>query len=192
MTPPLSPALSRALALTILAALLWLGYSAIARPLLDKYEAARSSAEELSMALSRAGRISGKAARLRAELDQLKQHRPSAMDFLQSANESLAAAELQNRIKSSVEAAHGELRSTQILPARDDGAFRQIAVRGQIAVTLAALQRIFYDFESSPPFLFLDNVEIRVRNARPAGDRAAEDPVLEVRFDLSGYMRRPA
>ena len=192
MKPALSPALSRALALTILAALLWLGYAAIARPLLDKYETARSSAEELRAALSRAGRISGEAARLQAELDRLKQRRASALGFLQSANESLAAAELQNRIKSSVEAAHGELRSTQILPAHDDGPFRQIAVRGQIAVSLAVLQRIFYDFESAPPFLFLDNVEIRVRNTRPTGDRGAEDPVIEVRFDLSGYMRRPA
>src|SRR5258708_1911747 len=79
---------------------------------------------------------------------------------MQSSNSSLAAAELQNRIKSSVEAAHGELRSTQILPAREEGAFRRISIRGQIAVNTAALQRGFYDLESASPFFFLDNLQI--------------------------------
>ena len=53
----------------------------------------------------------------------------------------------------------------------------------------AALQRVFYDLESATPFLFLDNVEIRSRPARRASG-PEDDPILEVRFDLYGYMRR--
>jgi hypothetical protein len=58
-----------------------------------------------------------------------------------------------------------------------------------IVVLAMALERIFYQFESVSPLLFLDNVEIRARDAqrnRGVGD----DPLLEVRFDLYGYLRR--
>jgi general secretion pathway protein M len=189
MTRSLTPRASRALALGILAALLLLAFFGFVSPLLDTYRQASSSAEQYRVALEHTRHAGSDLAGLRAELARLKEHQASAVGFMQSSNSSLAAAELQNRIKSSVEAAHGELRSTQILPAREEGAFRRISIRGQIAVNTAALQRVFYDLESASPFLFLDNVEIRSRPARRSGG-AEDDPILEVRFDLYGYLRR--
>jgi general secretion pathway protein M len=189
MTPVLTPRSSRALALGILAALLLLAFFGFVSPLIDAYRQASSSVEQYRAALEHTRHAGNDLAGLRAELARLKEHQASAVGFMQSSNPSLAAAELQNRIKSSVEAARGELRSTQILPARDDGTFRRISIRGQIAVNTAALQRVFYDLESASPFLFLDNVEIRARPARRATG-PEDDPVLEVRFDLYGYMRR--
>jgi type II secretion system (T2SS) protein M len=187
---PLSANLGRAAALAILALLLLLVVFGIAMPLKEKYEVARSNSERLAAALARSERSGEDIAALEAELAKLKERRPDAGEFLQSTNEALAAAELQNRIKSAVEGAQGELRSTQILAVREEGPFRQAAVRGQIVVKLKALQRIFYQFESASPLLFLDNVEIRARGAqrnRGVGD----DPLLEVRFDLYAYLRRP-
>jgi len=189
MTPSLTPRASRALALGILAALLLLAFFGFVSPLLDTYRQASGSAEQYRAALEHTRHAGSDLAGLRAELARLKEHQASAVGFMQSSNSSLAAAELQNRIKSSVEAAHGELRSTQILPAREEGAFRRISIRGQIAVNTAALQRVFYDLESATPFLFLDNVEIRSRPARRSSG-AEDDPILEVRFDLYGYLRR--
>ena len=189
MTPALTPRSSRALALGILAALLLLAFFGLVSPIIDAYRQASSSVEQYRAALEHTRHGGNDLAGLRAELARLKEHQASAVGFMQSSNPSLAAAELQNRIKSSVEAARGELRSTQILPARDDGTFRRISIRGQIAVNTAALQRVFYDLESATPFLFLDNVEIRSRPARRASG-PEDDPILEVRFDLYGYMRR--
>ena len=189
MTPALTPRASRTLALGILLALLLLAFFGIVSPLLGAYQQASSSAAQYRAALNHTRNAGSNLAGLRAELDRLKAHQASAVGFMQSSNPSLAAAELQNRIKSSVEAARGELRSTQILPSRDEGAFRRISIRGQIAVNTAALQRVFYDLESATPFLLLDNVEIRARPARRSTG-AEDDPILEVRFDLYGYMRR--
>ena len=189
MTPPLSANLRRAAALAILGLLLLLGFFGVVQPLMEKYAVALGTVERLVLALARADR-GDDVTTLEAELARLKARRPDAVEFLQSANDALAAADLQNRIKSAVEAAQGELRSTQILPVREEGQFRQAAVRGQMVVKLQALQRIFYQFESASPLLFLDNVEIRARGAqrnRGVGD----DPLLEVRFDLYGYLRRP-
>jgi general secretion pathway protein M len=189
MTPALTPRASRVLAVGILAALLLLAFFGFVSPLLDAYRQAGAASEQYRNALEHTAHTGSDLAGLRAELARLKEHQASAVGFMQGSNPSLAAADLQNRIKSSVEAARGELRSTQILPARDEGAFRRISIRGQIAVNMAALQRVFYELESATPFLFLDNVEIRSRPARRSTG-AEDDPVLEVRFDLYGYMRR--
>jgi hypothetical protein len=42
----------------------------------------------------------------------------------------------------------------------------------------------------SQPFLFLDNVAIADRPDNRSPNAAAEDAVLDVRFDVFGYMRR--
>ena len=190
MNLSLSPRFSRAVALTILVALLSFVYSGLLQPLLDHYAEARSSLAQMQAALARARQTGRNLGELQAELARLKEHRASGADTMQSPNDSLAAAELQNRIKSSVEGARGELRSTQILPSRDEGAFRRISIRGQIAVNLVALQRIFYEFESASPLLYLDNVDIRVRPVRRPNEPATDDPTLDVRFDLYGFVRR--
>jgi hypothetical protein len=55
-----------------------------------------------------------------------------------------------------------------------------------MVVKLKVLQRIFYDFDSALRLPFLDNVERAAQGGRTVGD----DPILEVRFDLYGYLRR--
>jgi len=186
----LSPRLARALAVTLLAAALWLAYIAVVAPVVDGYAEARATVARLAPAVARGGSGEADLPALTAELARLKQTQPSTEGFLHSANEALAAAELQGRLNSVVAAVRGELRSTQILAARDEGAFRRVSIRGQIAVDLAQLQRVLYDLEAGSPFLFLDNVDIRARPA-PARGRSEDEALLDVHFDLYGYMRRP-
>jgi len=190
MNVALSPRLSRVFALTILVALLSFIYIGLVQPLWDHYSEARNSRAELQSALARASQTGRALGELQAELRRLKERGVSGAGTIQSPNEPLAAAELQNRVKSSVEGARGELRSTQILPSHEEGVFQRISIRGQIAVNLAALQRIFYEFESASPLLFLDNVDIRVRPERRPNEITIDNPVLDVRFDLYGYIRR--
>lgn len=54
MNRGISPRLSRALALTLLAALVWLAYSWLIQPTLEDYAAARAAATRLAPALARA------------------------------------------------------------------------------------------------------------------------------------------
>jgi general secretion pathway protein M len=190
MNVALSPRLSRAFALIILVALLSFIYIGLIQPLLDHYADARNSRVELQSVLARVTQTGRTLSELQAELQRLKERGVSGAGALQSSNESLAAAELQNRVKSSVEGARGELRSTQILPSHEEGVFQRISIRGQISVNLEALQRIFYEFESASPLLFLDNVDVRVRPERRPNEATTDNPVLDVRFDLYGYIRR--
>lgn len=191
MNLELSPGVSRALAVAILVALVGLAFSWGIAPLWNSYAQARSDAARYQAALVRAARPGANLAALRAELARLKSGRGSTAGVLPAANESLAAAELQGKLKAVVDAAEGELRSVQTLPARDEGPFRRVSVRGQVAMTLPSLQRVLYRLESATPLLFLDNVDIRVRPVR-RGRESAEVQMLDVRFDLSAYMRRPS
>jgi putative component of toxin-antitoxin plasmid stabilization module len=186
----LSPATRRVAALGLLlvvAALLW---SLIGAPMLDAQRQARSTIERLQPLLQRAGTIESDITALEAEINQIKEHVGSPNGFLDGVNESIAAAELQSRLKRVVEGASGDLRSVQVLPAQDDDGYRRVTVRGQILISLAALQRVLYDLEASQPYLFLDNVAIADRPDNRSPNAAAEDAVLDVRFDVFGYMRK--
>jgi general secretion pathway protein M len=178
MTPTLSPLVSRALALALLFALVSLVLTSIVLPLLDAYRTAVASAQQLQNAIDHARTSGDNVAALRAEVAKRKGLEQSAPGYLRSSNEALAAAELQERLKTATATVHADLRSTQTLPPRDEANARRITVRGELAADVAALQTLFYVLESGSPMLFLDNVDI-----------GGTTPKIMVRFDLYGYVR---
>ena len=101
------------------------------------------------------------------------------------------AAELQNRLRGIVGEAGGELKSTQVLPAEDEAGARRIAVRGELAGTHSAVQRIVYALESGTPLHFVDNLSIHVDLAEESYRGQGLDPVLDVRLDVYGYLPKP-
>jgi general secretion pathway protein M len=178
MRPTLSPLVRRALALALLVALIIFVFSGIVSPLLEVYRDAVASAEQLQSAIDHARTSGDNVAALRAEVAKRKGLEQSAPGFLRSSNEALAAAELQERLKTVTATVHADLRSTQTLPPRDEANARRITVRGEVVADVAALQTLIYVLESGSPMLFLDNVEI--------GEMT---PNIMVRFDLYGYVR---
>jgi general secretion pathway protein M len=178
MTPTLSPLISRALALALLFALMSLVFSGIVSPPLDAYRTAVASAQQLQSAIDHARTSVDNIAALRAEVAKRKGLEQSAAGFLRGSNEALAAAQLQERLKTVTATVHADLRSTQTLPPRDEANARRITVRGEVVADVAALQTLFYVLESGSPMLFLDNVDI-----------GGMTPKIMVRFDLYGYVR---
>jgi general secretion pathway protein M len=185
----LPPLVGRGLAVLLLLIVVMTVLVAMVFPIIDSLADADRSNEEYRKALAHSRRLEFDLKNLAAQLVELRQVQSSQSGFLQGANESLATAQLQNRIKNLVETGGGELRSTQVLPVRDEGKFRRIIVRGQMAANTAALQRIFYDIESASPYLILDNIDIRARPSPRLQDAFPEDTMLDVRFDLYGYVR---
>jgi general secretion pathway protein M len=191
----LSPALSRAAALAILLALIAILYFGIAMPIVDAYQSIGDNTAQLQEQLRRYQRAGGDRAQRQAELAALE-HRSSAADgFLQGANDTLVAVEIQNRLKALADASHAELRSTQVLPVQDEGALRRISVRGQFATTMPGALRIFHGLESQSPLLFVDNVDIRsrlgnARETRGRGGDSGDSDALDLQFDIYGYTQR--
>lgn len=185
----LPPIVSRVVAAALLLVGLLTVTIVVVMPIIDGFAVAKQSNEEYRAASARSRALDLELKNIAAQLAEIRQARSSQSGFLQGANESLVTAQLQNRIKSLVEAGGGELRSTQVLPVRDEGKFRRIIVRGQMATNMTAMQHIFYDIESASPYLMLDNVDVRARPSPRAQDGSPEDTMLDVRFDIYGYVR---
>jgi general secretion pathway protein M len=190
MSVTLSPPLSRLVAISLLLVALFLGYVALIAPPLEAWREARSAIADAQGALPRMADAQESLTARRQMLADLQRRQRAAEGLLQGDSETLIAAQLQNRIKTLVGAAQGEVTSMQVLQTRNDGGFRKIAVRGQVLVGLPGLQKIFYELEAGVPYLFLDNVEIRVQQSPSrARDEPKRDPVHDVRFDLYGFAR---
>jgi general secretion pathway protein M len=187
--PLFSPPISRALAIALLVGLVVLAYVAVIQPVAGSWGDQGDQIARLENTLQRYRQVAQQRAVRETELDDLKKRAAGADGLLRGANETLMAATVQNRIKALVEAAQGELKSVQILPAQTDGHLRRITVRGQISMTIGAAQRVFYELEGGDPRLFLDNVDIRsleeTRRLRDRGDTG----MLEVHLDVYGYAQ---
>jgi len=106
-------------------------------------------------------------------------------------SEPLAAAALQERVKSAVTNSGGTLTSTQVLPTELEQGFKRIIVNVRMSVSIDALQRVLYALEKDLPYLLADNIVILSRSNRKRRRKTAAAAVdlLDVRLNLYGFMR---
>jgi len=185
----ISPRVSRLLAIALLILLLGVLWGAIAQPLIGRLSASADAVLDAEAQLARFSRIAAATGPLRSRLDKIRAGQPGARGTLAAATSPLAAAELQAKAKRLVEAYGATLKSTQVLPAREEGAFRRVAVRIDMESDLEALQKVIHALETASPYLFVSNVEIRARPILASMPAARPVPDLTVAFDLYGYMR---
>lgn len=190
----LSAPVRRFAALGVLLLVVLFAYVGVAQPLLDSYAASRAESATLRAAIVKAAAARAKLGDLKQQLAQLEQQARGANGFLPTTTDALAGAALQAFVKGAVDKVHGELRSTQILASQTEGSARRVSVRAQFSADLAGVQRVFYDLETMPSILFLNNVQITRQQApaaASAASRRAAAEALLVQFDLVGYMRNP-
>jgi general secretion pathway protein M len=189
----LPPLVGRLLAVLILVVAVALVYLGAVQPLIDDYQATRDQSEDMQAAMNGFRRIAAEVPVRRAQLATLRQRQAASEGFLQGNNEALVAAQIQNRVKALTEAARGELKSTQVLPAQEEGKYRRITIRVQLTLDLPAAQRLLYGIETASPLLFLDNLDMRAHVADRRRDRGlaagSDDAMLDLRFDVFGYVR---
>lgn len=196
MNMTLSPFLSRTLALLLLGAALAAGWALIAAPLLDAGRSYVERGERARELITRYNRVAGMREGLEKQLTELRRRGRSTRGYLTGASHSLAAAALQERIKTTVTRHGGTIRSSQALPPRDEQGLKRLPVRVQLTAGLAALQKILHAFETDNTYLFLDNVNIRTGRKRRVRRRAGQPAVvttagtaLTVSFELYGYFQ---
>ncbi len=193
---------SRVLALALLGAVVAGLYLLVARPVTEQHQRYRDSIAQSQSLLGQYRRLGASLPALQSQIAELDRRRNAAGTHLRGASDALVAAELQTRVKLAVESHGGRLTSTQILAAKDESELRRIGMRVQMTATIEVLHQIFYQLESSKPLIFLDNIDIRTRRAaRPrrrrsgstpadvAATPAENEPNLNFRFDIYGYMR---
>jgi general secretion pathway protein M len=179
---------SRVLAVALLAALLTGIYLAGVRPLVTRYHANERAIAE---ARELVGRFEGAAVSehdLEQKVQELTALHESEPYYLTRETDALAAVELQDRVTEAINKNGGTVRSIQPLPTEKEGEFQRVTLRVQMATTISSLFHIIYELETTQPFLFLTNVDIKSRQSRVVADNEAGEPALTVTFDLAGYQ----
>ncbi len=176
---------SRAAALGLLAAVLAVLYWGIAVPAADYFAESRESLAQLKAASQRYSKAADELPRLRAELAALEQERQGSVEFLEEANETLAAAAVQSRVKGAVQMSGGELHSMENVTSPEKGAPRRVAVRARLSTGLGGLSRIMTMLNETAPILFIGSLDVRAREAQGNGPMPQN---LEVDLVIYGYL----
>jgi general secretion pathway protein M len=182
----LTPKQNKAAALVLLALAVVLAIGAIALPLWVLNQRYDVAVEDAATRLERYSRIVGMRDGLQKKAIEVAGLEANH-HFLKSASPALAAAELQEQATIILDQNGGKLNSIQILPHKDDGAYRQVSVNLQLTAPLSAVKAMLYALESVRPYLFVDNFSIRAPFNPAARNDTANEPDLIVQFDLTGY-----
>lgn len=195
--PALSPFLSRALAVLLLLAIVVAVKFVAVDPVIDAHRALADRIERADRLLAsyreRHAGLVARAANARGDGGA----KADRIAFLAGSNPTLVGAALQSRIQSLIEAAGGQLISTQMLEGTSENGLSRVTLRTRMQASVAGLQRVFHALESQTPVLFLDNVSIhparrfrRSRSRRPAAARTEESTGrLAVDYDVYGFVR---
>ena len=180
----------------ILAVLLLLvAVGAVARlmalPIWTTFSDNRDAIAQTEDNIARYSRLSTRVEALRSIVDELEQADNLDRYVFSQESEPLAAAALQDRIKSVVTNSGGTLTSTQVLPTVAEQGFKRVIVNVRMAVSVDALQRVLYGLENNLPYLLTDDVVILSRGAGKRRRKATAVDALDVRFNLYGFMRDP-
>lgn len=195
----LSPAIRKIAALTVLLAILGAAYIAIISPLDAKFGDLSRSIRQSQELLGRYDTIRAERAQLETTLADIRSREDADDLFLQGDSYELSVAELQNFVTRIVNANGGQLKSSQALTIDEDHGYPTVSVRMNFSAGMEPLVKILYQLETSRPYLFIRDLDIRVRaNSRQlqrvraglGGDaRARALAMLTVRLTAYAYAR---
>ncbi len=192
---PASPSLAHRLtALVLLVLVIGLGYGLVDQVWMGQYRHYQAHAERLQDRLHNLQRLATARPELEKAILSIRDDPRTVAYFLPPAPPTLAAADLQQRVKSLVEGAGGNLLSVQALPVIEEGGVVRVAVGVTLQGDMGALQKTLHGLESQVPLLFVDHLEVTARQFRPRlpdGKVAPYNRIqLNGQFEVSGYLRK--
>lgn len=185
----LRPPFSKLAALAILVFIIAVLFVVLVLPVQQAFEQRDQEIQQSLDLLQRFGGQDLETASLERRRDLLKREAQSGANLLRGANPSVAAAFLQQFIRSAVQAERGTLRSVQILPAKAEEGYRRVTVRSQIDLNATGLRNILHRIESSRPLLFVDNIDIRPGQQISNVASGEVEMRLTIRFDIHGFVQ---
>lgn len=181
-------------ALLLLALVIGLLYLLVNQVWMGQYRHYQTHAERLLDRLHNLQRLATARPELEKAIQSIRDDQRTAAYFLPPAAPALAAADLQQRVKSLVEGSGGNLLSVQALPVVEEGGMVRVAVGVTLQGDVGALQKTLHGLESQVPLLFVDNLEVTARQFRPRLPDGKIAPYTRVQlnsqFEVSGYLRK--
>lgn len=181
------------LAIALLLAVAALFSLSVVLPVWRYYAGNRQQIEQYRERLDRFRKLTADTEALQKQLAELKQQRAVNRLILTGKSRTLAAAALQDRVKSITRKHDADLLSTHIQPARQDGDFLQLSVNVSLRASIQALQHILYDLENGTPIIIINHALIQnPQPERQVGESSGAPSTLVVQLELAGFMHHPA
>jgi general secretion pathway protein M len=156
--------ISRVLALLLLAAAPVLAYLLVVEPVIAAYRDAGEAIAQAQKLLQSYRERAEQRPQLAELLAAEEERAGDVTGYLAAVEDALAAAELQDRVKSVVEDAGGSLRSAQSLKVEAVEAVagvRRAGLKVRFTADTESLAAILYELETGEPFLFVEALSIR-------------------------------
>jgi general secretion pathway protein M len=181
----------RALAIGLLVIALVVCYFVLVQPPLSLYRSGERDIEQLQERLQRYRTIARQRTAHEKELEQLRLREAVQDYFLKSETDALAAAEMQEYVKSVIGESGGDLVSMRVLPVAHYGRFSSVSIRVEMTGNVETVLLAFYALESGQPLVVIDELYMQPeRRRRRRG--APMEKSLEIRFKLSGFRQARA
>ena len=178
----------RALALLILALVIWAAAVSIVRPVLTGYLDHVESIADAKHQLVQYKRIASSTSDLSARLSDLNASDFDGAFLRSAATPTVAVASVQADLKKWVSDHGGQVTSSQGRPTAPAGKNLRVPVVISFNGDMQVLEKVLYDIEKTVPYLIVDSLAVKQQRAREAnGDR---NPVLNVTLGVSGFVRK--
>ena len=164
----------------------------LVRPIWSRYASNRDLIADLEQRVARFESIATRQAALEQQLASVRQSINLEELTLQADSATLAAADLQERVKAAVQAAGGSLTSTQILEPEKVATFDRVSVNVRMTGTTPTVQKSLYALEAARPILMIEDLLVVTRRTtvRLGNRRTPEQQDwLDVRFKVSGFYQ---
>jgi len=155
----------------------------------------RSDMEDLREQQLRFRQTTAERPDIEKRLAEVKNYEQGNQAFLVEADANAASAALIQRLKQAMtDHAKDEKRCQTVSTQPNSGGgaqelYERVTVQARLKCDLEPLAAILYDLENGKPYLFVDQVMVyKQQTYTPPGSKAVPAP-LDVRFNLSGYLR---
>lgn len=149
---------------------------------------------DLRMQLARFEAVAAQREPLQQQLASIRASREDEGLFLQENNFNEAAAAMADRLGQMVEAEAGEncqIVSRQPVRPRVEERFERVTVNVRMRCYAEDLLQILYRLETEPPQVLIDELNVlRPRARRGRNNQPATVQPLDIRFNMSGYLKQ--
>lgn len=183
---------SRLVAIGLLVLALVLFATAVVSPLVGRWVELRDSRAH---AIEMAGRFQAIARARDLRIDELAEVEAEIARsglYLEAESRALAGARMREILKAAVADSGGEVRSVRVLDGGDaKGEAQRVTLNVVMRGTWSQLFPVLYDLEAGTPRLFITEFTVgsgRARRRRRQQVEAETAPMMEMKFELHGYM----
>jgi general secretion pathway protein M len=113
----------------------------------------------------------------------------SGSPFLEGPTVTIAGAALQQRVVAAVQAAGGNVLSSQVDLQASEAKPGHVSLSANCEIEHTKLQQLLYDLETGMPFLFIDQLVVQMPQSSGRVDTGVNVPQMRVQIDVSGQWQ---